>query len=342
MGEGTPRICDNAHPLVSICCITYNHEGYIRDAIEGFLMQETDFAFEVLIHDDASTDGTADIIREYEEKYPEIIKPIYQTENQYSQGLDPSKNNYVRAKGEYIALCEGDDYWIDRKKLQKQVDALKKNPACNVCFHEAYHKYQKKRVFKTKRHRGNSRVLAPEQIIVHTNITMPTASIMMRGSILKELIEPRINIPRYVYRDAYFCLISSFPNGAYYLNEYMSVYRVNTESSVQKIFSSSSEKNYKQTRNYVDYYNQLNELTNYNFDKFYKLMTWLRLNTFLLANHPKELKRCLYDEFSSDYLLSPPLIYKIPYISHIIPMLLIITKHLAISLSTRISKDSRC
>ena len=77
----------NANPLVSICCITYNHEPYIRDAIEGFLMQKTNFPVEILIHDDASTDGTADIIREYEAKYPDIIKPIYQTENQYSKGI---------------------------------------------------------------------------------------------------------------------------------------------------------------------------------------------------------------------------------------------------------------
>jgi len=73
-------------PLVSICCITYNHEKYIGDAIESFLMQETDFPFEIIIHDDASTDATADIVREYEKKYPDVIKPIYQTENQYSKG----------------------------------------------------------------------------------------------------------------------------------------------------------------------------------------------------------------------------------------------------------------
>ena len=116
---------ENNEILVSICCITYNHEKYIRDAIEGFLMQKTDFPFEVLIHDDASTDGTADIIREYETKYPDIIKPIYQTENQYSKGIKISATyNYPRAKGKYIALCEGDDYWIDPYKLQKQVDFL--------------------------------------------------------------------------------------------------------------------------------------------------------------------------------------------------------------------------
>lgn len=115
--------------LVSICSITYNHEKYIRQCLDGFLMQKTDFPFEVIIHDDASTDKTADIIREYEAKYPNIIKPIYQKENQYSKGVEIC-NTYVypKAQGKYIALCEGDDYWIDPLKLQKQVDFLEGHP----------------------------------------------------------------------------------------------------------------------------------------------------------------------------------------------------------------------
>lgn len=108
-------------PLVSICCITYNHAPYIRQCLEGFLIQKTTFPFEILIHDDASTDGTADIIREYEARYPHLIKPIYQVENQYSKGTKISSTyNYPRAKGKYIALCEGDDYWTDPLKLQNK------------------------------------------------------------------------------------------------------------------------------------------------------------------------------------------------------------------------------
>ncbi|WP_440953189.1 glycosyltransferase family 2 protein [Methanococcoides sp. FTZ1] len=120
---------ENQEPLVSICCITYNHEKYIREAIESFLMQETDFPFEILIHDDASTDNTASIVREYSEKYPNIIKPIFQKKNQYSQGVKINLTfNYPRAKGKYIAICEGDDYWTDPKKLQIQVAFLEENP----------------------------------------------------------------------------------------------------------------------------------------------------------------------------------------------------------------------
>ena len=120
--------------MVSICCLAYNHEKYIRQCLDGFLMQKTTFKYEVLIHDDASTDSTADIIREYEAKYPDIIKPIYQTENQYSKGVRMSYTyQYSRAKGKYIAMCEGDDYWIDENKLQKQFDALESNPSCKMC-----------------------------------------------------------------------------------------------------------------------------------------------------------------------------------------------------------------
>ena len=123
---------------VSIICNTYNHENYIRDAIESFLMQKTNFKFEVLIHDDASTDKTPEIIREYETKYPEIIKPVYQKENQYSQGIRyASLYQYPRVKGKYIAFCEGDDYWTDSYKLQKQYDALEKNPQVDICAHTA-------------------------------------------------------------------------------------------------------------------------------------------------------------------------------------------------------------
>jgi len=123
-------------PLLSICCITYNHAKFIRQCLDGFVKQKTNFAIEVLIHDDASTDGTADIIRKYEQNYPEIIKPIYQTENQYSKGV-PISRRYIfpKIKGKYIALCEGDDYWIDENKLQKQVDFLEENEGFSICFH---------------------------------------------------------------------------------------------------------------------------------------------------------------------------------------------------------------
>ncbi len=135
-------------PLVSVRCITYNHEPYIAQALDGFLMQKTTFPFEVIVHDDASPDKTADIIREYERKYPRIIKAICQTENQYSK-RDGSIGRIVNAacKGKYMSSCEGDDYWIDENKLQMQVDFLEKNSEYGMCYTKANVYIQKTQEF---------------------------------------------------------------------------------------------------------------------------------------------------------------------------------------------------
>lgn len=139
-------MCQESVPCVSICCITYNHAPFIRQCLDGFMMQRTSFPIEVLVHDDASTDGTQDIIREYEAKYPDVIKPICQKENQYSKGVKVSLvYNYSRAKGKYIALCEGDDYWTDPYKLQKQVDFLESHPDYVMCSHRFDQYYEEER-----------------------------------------------------------------------------------------------------------------------------------------------------------------------------------------------------
>lgn len=125
---------DNNELMVTIRCMTYNHEPYIRQCLEGFVMQKTNFRFEAIVHDDASTDGTATIIREYAEKYSDIIKPIYEAENQYSKHDDSLERIMDMAStGKYIALCEGDDYWIDSLKLQKQIDYMEQHPECSLC-----------------------------------------------------------------------------------------------------------------------------------------------------------------------------------------------------------------
>ncbi|MBL8002785.1 MAG: glycosyltransferase [Flavobacteriales bacterium] len=123
---------------MSICCITYNHAAYIREALDGFVQQRTTFPIEVIVHDDASTDGTADIIRQYVREHPGLFKPILQTENQYSKqrGL-VTRNVFRAAKAPFIAWCEGDDHWTDPLKLQKQVDFLQANEAHVMCFHRA-------------------------------------------------------------------------------------------------------------------------------------------------------------------------------------------------------------
>lgn len=128
-------------PFVAIHCLVYNHEPYLRDCFEGFVMQQTNFPFVAIVHDDASTDGSAAIIREYEAKYPQIFKPIYEDENLYQSGgfaaINDVMNTAIEATGaKYVAMCEGDDYWIDPLKLQKQVDFMEANPEYSLCFHK--------------------------------------------------------------------------------------------------------------------------------------------------------------------------------------------------------------
>jgi glycosyltransferase involved in cell wall biosynthesis len=125
-------------PVVSIFCITYNHEKFIRDAIGGFLMQETTFPVEIFIHDDASSDGTAQIVKEYAARYPQLFWTVLQTENQWSKGNKKILWDYLaRQRGEFIAMCEGDDYWISPHKLEKQVALLEENHAASGSFHVA-------------------------------------------------------------------------------------------------------------------------------------------------------------------------------------------------------------
>lgn len=121
--------------LVSICCFTYNHKNFLSQTLDGFLQQKVNFSIEILLHDDASNDGTVDIINSYAIQYPNLIKPILQQENIYSKGLLKTINVLNKSNGKYICMCEGDDFWCDPYKLQKQVDFLEENPEFMGCSH---------------------------------------------------------------------------------------------------------------------------------------------------------------------------------------------------------------
>lgn len=171
------RFLKESRPVVSISCISYNQENYIGNVIEGFLNQIVDFPVEILIHDDASTDRTASIIEEYGREYPNIIKPILQSQNKFSRGVKciHATFNFTRSKGKYIATCEGDDYWIDEKKLYKQVAFLEKNKDFVLCSHEVY--------FSSINYKKNLRSLAS---IFYRNARLSGATSFF--SLCKELI----------------------------------------------------------------------------------------------------------------------------------------------------------
>ena len=122
--------------MVSICCRTYNRKNLVVDALRGFLMQETNFPYEVVILDDCSEDGTPELLRDYEKKYPGIVKPVFLSENFYTKrGVYPIAPLFSKATGKYIAECDDDDYWTDPLKLQKQVDYLETHTECVMCYH---------------------------------------------------------------------------------------------------------------------------------------------------------------------------------------------------------------
>lgn len=215
--------------MVSVYCLAYNHENYIRDALEGFANQKTNFRYEVFVHDDASTDNTANIIREYEQKYPEIIKGIYQKENQYSQGIKIlEKYIYPQIKGKYIAMCEGDDCWIDENKLQKQFDALEKHPECDMCAHRAkWFDCSRNRTIKVFPAIDESRVIGVEEVIYGEGGFLPTASLFYR----KDIRLNPMNFQNIWDIDYSLQIRGALRGGIVFIPETMAFYRWNTKGS---------------------------------------------------------------------------------------------------------------
>lgn len=221
---------DEENILVTVRCRTYNHVRYIRQCLEGFVMQKTDFRFEVIVHDDASTDGTADIVREYAQKYPDIIIPVLQTENQYSKHNGAiSKIFKSLSRGKYTAVCEGDDYWTDPLKLQKQVEFLEAHPDYTmVCNRTEQFSEKQQKMISERRCYKKSQTVRAEDVIFKGGLFISTCSIVYRP-------EVKDNYPSYCRN----CKVGDYPlqilaamkGKIYYFDEPMSVYRVQNSSS---------------------------------------------------------------------------------------------------------------
>jgi glycosyltransferase involved in cell wall biosynthesis len=220
----------NTTPLVSIICLAYNQERYIRSAIEGFLIQKTAFPFEIIIHDDASTDQTTQIILSYARDYPVLIKPIIQTQNQYS--LSPNqivKIPILCAKGLFLAFCEGDDYWIDPEKLEKQFMAMQKYSNCELSFHSARAEYRDGSSAVISRSVEQIKVFSARRVIWGGGGFCPTASLMIKRGVFDVLFSV-IDEQNYLY-DYVIQIFASLKGGALYINDVMSVYRVGSVGS---------------------------------------------------------------------------------------------------------------
>jgi glycosyltransferase involved in cell wall biosynthesis len=189
--ENPVRITDQVWPegtvpMVSVCCITYQHLNFIRDALEGFLKQETTFPVEIIIRDDASTDGTAEIVREYTEKYPQLIRTILHIKNQYSKGKRAFPETLAMARGEFIALCEGDDFWTCPSKLEKQVSLLEGDGRVALTFHKAWVRHQDDREDFVLQPSTPQEAYCFDDILLNAYF-IPTASMVYRRSLIPNL-----------------------------------------------------------------------------------------------------------------------------------------------------------
>ena len=217
--------------LISVFCTTYNHRKYIRQCLDGMVSQKTEYPFEIIVRDDASTDGTGDIIREYAEKYPELIVPFIQKENMFSQGKSKVsfEEMFRMSRGKYAAVCEGDDFWTDPEKLQLQAGFLETHPDYSVCCTASWYanedgSLQKGRVF---RRFTESRDLSVEDLIAGWSAA--TNTVVYRKAAMKE-----IHIPFQgdcVNEDYARMIYLALQGKAYYLDRITGAYRVASAGS---------------------------------------------------------------------------------------------------------------
>ena len=220
---------------VSVVCITYNQGLYVDQMLKSIVNQNTNFDYEILIHDDASSDDTQKIIMKYAKKYPQLIKPIFQKSNQYSKGINPNiAYNYPRVQGKYIAYCEGDDFWSSPDKLQKQYDAMEKNNTCALCVHDVQCVYQNGELARMK-----FPPIKMKEGIIPTNDYMrlelkdagwlfQTSSYFIRSNVIRKFVQEYRN--HYPVGDLPLVLFSLQYGNCYYLKDVMSCYRLNSES----------------------------------------------------------------------------------------------------------------
>ncbi|TVV42216.1 glycosyltransferase family 2 protein [Thalassolituus sp. C2-1] len=213
---------------VSVCINAFNHQNTIGKTIESIVGQKTDFSFEVVIFDDFSTDGTRSIIQRYSFEYPGLIRYIFKECNLFSiNGHLPFIECWSAAKGQYIALCEGDDYWIDPLKLQKQYDAIRENDV-DICFTNAYMEYSGGRRKEYFTRRESSKHMSLREVIKSGGGGMPTASIIMKAELLRNLPDWFVRAP---VGDYFIQIIGARRSGAFYLNEVTCVYTVCSANS---------------------------------------------------------------------------------------------------------------
>jgi len=283
------------NPVVSITCVVFNHENFIEDTLDGFLSQNTNYSFEVLIHDDVSTDATVEIIERYRKKFPNIIKPLYQKVNQYSQGNNPLAILFSEVKGEYMAHCDGDDHWTDENKLQLQITEMKKYPELDMSFHYASGLFAKKKCNTYGKQGDENRVFTTQEVILGGGEFCATSSLIFRSRLLKK-------IPKWFYKT----MVGDYPiqvlgaasgEGALYINKNMSIYRVGDSTSWTSALK-ETENSYKQLHLANRFLNDLNETLEKKYNpEFTKVIADKNFAFLCKTSFPIEYRENLYKEF---------------------------------------------
>lgn len=304
--------------VVSIRCLTYNHAPYIRQCLDGFVMQKTNFRFEAIVHDDASTDGTQEIIREYEKRYPDIIKPIYQKENQYSKGIPGFITNLVssKCKGKYIAICEGDDYWIDPQKLQKQVDIMENNTDCMMCcsngisFSEANHTSSLINPIPVEK----SRFLSAHEVFLEENALIPTCSMCYRKEMADSMPDFFRQAPVGDRPIRMWCAI----NGKiFYHQEPLIAYRYGTIGCYTQRVKRNSEFAKRIYDGMTVFFNKFDDLTNY---KYHDDVEYMKdREAYVYYRNTANNRKVLTSKFLNNYPFKKRTIIRLKCFAKLIP-----------------------
>lgn len=271
-------------PEVSIICCTYNDEPYIRGTLKSLLAQKTNFPIEILIHDDASTDNTAAIIREYEKDYPQIIKPIFQMDNQSGRGIEVQQFLIERARGKYIAICNGKDFWIDEYKLQRQYDYLEKTKNCVLSLHAGK--------LVDMNGKDINEICAPSkmnkfydtrELIKGDSGQFVMSSMFFRANIVKNRPSLFINSP---FTDYVLILYLSLFGQVHFMRDVMSCYRVDELSFRTTGRLSSGETKIQHFEEIGEWLLQFDEWTNYSFQD--AIEAKLNANDFIYKSKQKD------------------------------------------------------
>lgn len=313
------------HIEVSVLCITYNQEDYIGQAIESFLMQKTNFDFEILIHDDASTDGTAEIVRTYEKMYPDKIRAILQTENQHSKGVKITSGILTPlAQGKYIAVCEGDDFWTDENKLQKQYDYMEQHPECSMCTHDGWLiSADGKIIFHSKPLSEQECKFGIEDAIMGLGIKVVTNSFFYRTEIAQLPAAEFMKVaPTGDYGRA---IVNALHGYIYYCPEKMSAHRTLAKNS----FSSTMGRGRKSQKKWEVHLQrqkkmmeELDRYTQYKYTKIiWKAYDQQCFNNYILTHNTQMLKNEPFQTMRKNMPLKAKMQYYLPHLFQILQRL---------------------